>query len=29
VSKAELKQFEMKGYERMLARILEAPLQSS
>jgi hypothetical protein len=29
VSKAELKKFEMKGYERMLARILEAPLQSS
>ena len=26
VSKAEMKQFEVKGYERMLARILEAPL---
>jgi len=29
VSKAELKQFEVKGYDSMLARILEAPLQSS
>jgi len=29
VSKAELKQFEVRGYEMMLARILDAPIQAS
>ena len=27
--KAQAKQFEMQGYEKMLARILEAPMKSS
>lgn len=29
VSRAEMKQFEMKGYDQMIARILDAPLKSS
>ena len=28
-STAELRRFEMKGYETMLSRLLDAPLQSS
>ena len=29
VNKAELKRFEVKGYDKMLARILDAPIESS
>ena len=29
VNRSELRQFEVKGYEKMLSRILDAPLQSS